>query len=330
MRAIVATRFGGPEVLRHVDDQYIPEPGPGQVLVDVAASGVNFIDVAQRRGVFPVAAPFVPGVEAAGHVSELGPGVDGAGLGIRIGDRVAWAMDGSPTTACGAYAEHAVVTAERLVRVPAEVPLETAAGLLMQGMTAHYLTHDTYPVGPGDTVLVHAAGGGLGQLLTRYAVALGARVIATASTPAKREAARAAGAHAAVAYEGFADAVREFTGGAGVAVAYDGVGAATFDGSLDCLRVRGLLVLLGASGGPVREFDTGRLLRAGSAYLTRPGIVDYIADRAALTRRADDVWRRAVAGELRTESHSYALADAWRAHEDLESRRTTGKLILLP
>ncbi|NGN64817.1 quinone oxidoreductase [Streptomyces sp. A7024] len=331
MRAILVSRYGGPEVLRSVDDQPVPEPGPGQVVVDVAAAGVNFVDVVHRRGVFPVPTPFVPGVEAAGTVAAVGPEVDAARLGgLGVGDRVAWAMAGGMTSAHGAYAEQAVVSADRLVKVPDGIVLETAAAVLMQGMTAHYLTHDTYPVGPGDTVLVHAAGGGLGQLLTQYAVARGARVVATASTAAKREAALAAGAEAAVAYEEFPEAVRKLTEGEGVAVVYDGVGATTFDGSLATLRRRGLLVLLGAAGGPVQALDTGRLLVAGSAYLTRPGIIDYIAERAALTGRADDVWRRVVSGALRVQVSRYALAEARQAHEDLEARRTSGKLVLLP
>jgi NADPH2:quinone reductase len=296
------------------------------VLVAVAAAGVNFIDIAHRRGVFPVPAPFVPGVEAAGTVVATGPDVSG----VAAGDRVAWAMAGGLTTAHGAYAERAVVAADRLVPLPDGLPFETAAAVLMQGLTAHYLTHDTHPVAPGETVLVHAAGGGLGQLVTRYAVARGARVIATASTPAKRDAARAAGAAEAVDYAEAVETVRKLTGGEGVAAVYDGVGAPTFDASLASLRRRGVLVLLGGAGGPVPAFDTGRLMLAGSAFLTRPGIVDYIADRAELTGRAAAVFGDVAAGTLRVETHPYPLADARQAHEDVEARRTTGKLLLVP
>ncbi|MGP4113369.1 quinone oxidoreductase family protein [Streptomyces sp. 4N509B] len=334
MQAIVVTHHGGPEVLRHVHDHPDPEPGPGQALVDVAAIGVNFVDVAHRRGVFPVPAPFVPGVEAAGTVTALGPavdaGVDGARPDVAVGDRVAWAMAGGVTDAHGAYAQRAVVAADRLVHVPDELPLDVAATVLMQGMTAHYLTHDTHAVGPGDTVLVHAAAGGLGRLVTQYAVARGARVIATASTPEKRDVARAAGAHEAVAYDDMRLAVARLTGGEGVSVVYDGVGAPTLEASLASLRRRGLLVLLGAAGGPVTALDTGRLLHAGSVFLTRPGLPHHVADREELTRRAGAVWRDLAAGTLRVTAHSRPLAEARLAHEDLQARRTTGKLLLVP
>ncbi|MGC0416338.1 quinone oxidoreductase family protein [Embleya sp. AB8] len=327
MQAVIATRHGGPEVLTTVDTHPEPRPGPGRVLVDVAASGVNFIDVSQRRGVFAVPTPFVPGVEGAGTVAELGPEVSG----VAVGDRVAWAMDGSVTTAYGAYAQRAVVRADRLVPIPDAVDFEAAAAVLMQGMTAHYLTHDTHPVRAGETVVVHSAAGGLGGLLTQYAVARGARVIGTVSDPDKHARARAAGAELVLDYPGFADRVREATDGRGADVVYDGVGAATFDDGLASLRPRGTMVLLGGTSGPVRGFDTGRLLAGGSLRLTRPGIADYTRDRAELLARARDVFDRVGADTLRVHvGGRYPLAEARRAHQDLEGRRTTGKLLLVP
>ncbi|MFI6977677.1 quinone oxidoreductase family protein [Embleya sp. NPDC050154] len=327
MQAVIATAYGGPEVLTAVHAHPEPRPGPGQVLVNVAASGVNFIDISQRRGVFAVPTPFVPGVEGAGTVAELGPDV----TGVAVGDRVAWAMDGSVTTAYGGYAQRAVVSADRAVPIPEGLSAESAASVLMHGMTAHYLTHDTHRIRQGETVVVHAAAGGLGGLLTQYAVARGARVIATVSDPAKHARARAAGADLVFGYDGFAERVREATDGRGADVVYDGVGAATFDGGLASLRTRGTMVLLGGASGPVRDFDTGRLLGAGSLYLTRPGIADYLRDRAELLARARDVFERTLAGALRPHvGGRYPLAQARRAHEALESRRTTGKLLLIP
>ncbi|WP_439680057.1 quinone oxidoreductase family protein [Embleya sp. MST-111070] len=327
MQAVIATRHGGPEVLSTVDTHPTPRPTRGRVLVAVAASGINYIDISQRRGVFAVPTPFVPGVEGAGTVLETGPDV----AGVAVGDRVAWAMDGSVTTAYGAYAQRAVVRADRLVPIPPRLDAESAASVLMHGMTAHYLTHDAYRIRPGDTVLVHAAAGGLGGLLTQYAVARGARVIATVSGPDKHARARAAGAALVLDYAGFADRVREATAGQGVDAVYDGVGAATFDAGLASLRPRGTMVLLGGISGPVRDFDTGRLLAGGSLHLTRPGIADYIRDRDELLLRARDVFARTGDGTLRPHlGGRYPLAEARRAHEDLESRRTTGKLLLIP
>jgi NADPH2:quinone reductase len=330
MHAVLASRYGAPEVLEAVAGHPEPAPGPGQVVVEIAAAGVNFIDIAQRRGAFPVPLPFVPGVEASGTVVAVGPDV----TAVAAGDRVAWAMDGSPVTAFGAYAERAAVSADRLVPLPDPMPFDLAAAVLMHGMTAHYLTHDTYRVRPGDTVLVHAAAGGLGQVLTQYAVALGARVIGAVSHPDKADAAREAGASEVLTYgrpDDFAGRVRRLTDGHGVAAVYDGVGAATFDASLASLRTRGTLVLLGGASGPVDAFDTGRLLGAGSVYLTRPGIAHYTTGRAEMLARANDVLARAAAGTLRVQvTGKYALADARTAHEAIESRRTTGKLLLVP
>ncbi|NDU74625.1 zinc-binding dehydrogenase [Actinomadura sp. DSM 109109] len=320
MRAIVITRTGGPEVLE-ASERPVPEPGPGEVLIDVAAAGINFIDVYFRTGAYPQETPYTPGVEAAGTVAAVGEGVGN----LSVGDRVAW------SNVQGAYAEKAVVPADRVVPVPAGVSLEDAAASLLQGMTAHYLTKSTYPVQKGDTVLVHAAAGGMGLLLTQVATALGARVLATASTPEKRELAREAGADAAFGYDGFAERVRELTDGEGVAAVYDGVGAPTFDGSLESLRRRGTLALYGAAGGPVPPFDPQRLNRAGSVYLARPSLAHYIEKREELLERAADVYAWVESGAVKVHvGRRYDLAEAAAAHADLEARRSTGKLLLIP
>ena len=320
MYAIRVAATGGPEVLvlAEVDP---PVPGPGEVLLQVAAAGVNFIEIYQRLGRYPLPLPFTPGSEAAGTVAGTGPGVDT----VRVGDRV-----GSVAVA-GSYAQLAVVPAAAVVPVPDGVDTTVAAAALLQGMTAHYLLHDSYPVRPGDTVLVHAAAGGVGLLLTQLATALGARVLATTSTPAKAELARAAGAAEVLGYDGFAARVRELTGGAGVAAVYDGVGQATFEQSLASVRRRGVLVLYGAASGPVPPFDLARLAPAGSLSVTRPTLADFVADPAELAGRAGDVLGRVTDGTLDVRiHHEYPLAEAARAHEDLAGRGTTGKLLLLP
>jgi NADPH2:quinone reductase len=320
MRAVVVPTHGGPEVLT-VEERPTPEPGPGQLLVDSAGAGVNFIDTYQRGGVYPVATPFVPGSEGAGRVSAVGPGVSG----VAVGDRVAW------MSAPGSYAEQVVVPADQAVPVPDGIPDDVAAGALLQGITAHYLAYSTYPVQPGDTALVHAGAGGVGLLLTQLVKQRGGRVIATVSTDEKEALARAAGADEVLRYEGFRDAVRELTGGRGVDVVYDGVGKATFDASLESLRPRGMMVLFGGSSGQVPPFDPQRLNRLGSLYLTRPTTGAYIATREELTWRAGDIFEGIAAGKLDVRiGGRYALEEAGRAHEDLESRRTTGKLVLLP
>ncbi|WP_067461076.1 quinone oxidoreductase family protein [Actinomadura macra] len=320
MRAIVVTENGGPEVLTAAE-RPDPEPGPGEVLIDVAASGINFVDVYFRTGAYAQPLPYVPGVEAAGTVAALGEGVEE----FSVGDRVAW------VNVQGAHAERAAIPATSVVPVPDGVSLEDAAATLLQGATAHYLTHSTYEVQPGDTVLVHAAAGGMGLLLTQVAKSRGARVIGTASTPEKEKLARDAGADEVLGYDGFADRVRELTGGEGVAVAYDGVGAPTFDGSLASLRMRGTLALYGAAGGPVPSFDPQRLNAAGSVYLARPSLVHYTADREELLWRASEVYGWVAAGDLRVHvGHRYDLAEAGAAYADLEARRTTGKLLLIP
>ena len=321
-KAVLVRATGGPEVLEFGDIDPL-QPAAGQLLVDVHASGVNYIDTYHRTGKYPRELPFVPGSEGAGVVAALGEGV----TGFAVGDRVAWA--GAP----GSYAEQALVPASDAVPVPDGVSDEVAAAAMLQGMTAHYLLNDTYPVRPGDTVLVHAAAGGMGLLLVQWAKAKGARVIGTVSTAAKEELARGAGADEVIRYTevDFAPEVRRLTDGQGVAAVYDGVGRDTFDGSLASLRRRGYLVLYGAASGPVPPVDPQRLNSGGSLYLTRPTLAHYIAERAELERRASEVFALVRAGHLDVAiGHRYPLARARQAHEDLEARRTTGKVLLLP
>jgi NADPH2:quinone reductase len=321
MRAVIVTKHGGPEVLR-VTERETPTPGPGQLLVDVAAVGVNFADIYQREGLPPYAGdvPYLPGIEGAGTVAAAGPGAEGP----RVGDRVAW------TGALGSYAEQAIVPADNAVPVPDGVDLEVAAAVLVQGMTAHYLANDTYPVTPGDPVVVHAAAGGVGLLLTQMATMRGGIVIATTSTPEKAELARGAGARHLADYENFGAVARDVTGGGGAAAVYDGVGQATFDASLAALRPRGYMVLYGAASGPVPPLDPQRLNTGGSLFLTRPTLGDYTATPDKLRHRADDLFRWIRDGRLTVRiGGRYPLDQAARAHEDLAARRTTGKLILL-
>jgi NADPH2:quinone reductase len=326
MRAVQITAHGGPEVLEAVELPD-PQPGPGELLVDVAVAGVNFIDTYNRSGAYPVDLPFVLGQEGAGRVAALGPGDTG---GFAVGDRVVWA------NIFGGYAARAVVPADAAVAVPDAVPDDLAVGAFLQGMTAHFLVTDCAPAGAGDTVLVHAAAGGVGLLLTQLATARGARVLATASTDEKAALARAAGA-AEVLLPGSTDdgdlaaRVRHLTGGEGVAVAFDGVGRDTFDASLASVRRRGTLVLFGAASGPVPPVDPQRLNQAGSVYLTRPKLHDYTATRAELTARATAVFAAIGDGTLHVRiGHRYPLAQAAQAHRDLEGRRTTGKVLLVP
>ncbi|MGH3843977.1 MAG: quinone oxidoreductase family protein [Pseudonocardiaceae bacterium] len=323
MRAIQITETGGPEVLQ-LAELPDPQPGPGQLVVEVAASGVNYIDTYHRSGAYPMPLPFVPGSEGAGTVTAVGAGAGD----VAVGDRVAWA------TSLGSYAEQAVVPADQAVPVPDGVDIDIAAGCLLQGMTAHYLAVSVHAVQPGETVLVHAAAGGMGQLLTQLATASGARVIGTVSTPAKERLAREAGAAEVIRYteiDDLAGEVRRLTGGDGVAAVYDGVGASTFDASLATLRPRGMLALFGAASGPVPPVDPQRLNAAGSIFLTRPKLADYVATRDELTWRAGEVFDAIRNGSLRiTIGGRYPLAEASRAHQDLQARRTTGKLLLLP
>jgi NADPH:quinone reductase len=323
VRAIQISTAGGPDVLNPTE---LPDPqaGPGTLLVEVAAAGVNYIDTYQREGIYPMPLPYVPGLEGVGRVRAVGEGVSG----VAVGERVAWAEN------LGSYAELVAVTADKAVPVPDEVPDDAAVGALLQGMTAHFLVTDTHPVQPGEDVLVHAAAGGVGLLLTQLATARGARVIATVSTAEKEQLARAAGAAEVIRYtevDDVAAAVRELTGGAGVPVAYDSVGATTFDASLASLRRRGMLVLFGASSGPVPPVDPQRLNAAGSVFLTRPKLFDHVATREELTSRAAAVYSAVAAGTLDVRiGQRYPLAEARAAHEDLQARRTTGKLLLIP
>lgn len=322
MRVVRVEEHGGPEVLQ-ASEQPAPRPGPGQLLVDVAAAGVNFMDIYQREGRPPYAAnlPFVPGAEGAGTVAEVGPGVDG----FAAGDRVAWS--GAP----GSYAEQVVIPAGSALAVPAGVDLRTAAAVLLQGLTAHYLCHSTYPVAEGDIAVVHAAAGGVGLLLTQMIAMRGGVVIGTASTKAKAVLARQAGAAQVAEYENFGAVVRDVTGGRGAAVVYDGVGQATFDASLAALRPRGYMVLYGAASGPVPPFELQRLNTGGSLYITRPTLAHYMASRDELTWRAGDLFAWIGEGRLSVRiGGSYPLGEAARAHADLAARRTTGKLLLLP
>jgi NADPH2:quinone reductase len=323
MRALVVTTHGGPEVfeVREVPD---PVPGPGEVLVEVAASGINFVDVYQRSGAYPTEPPFVPGSEGAGRVAALGEGVDT----LAVGDRVGWAMYR------GSHAALAAVPAAMLVPLPAAISDTDAAAVLLQGITAHYLTTSTYAVREGDWALVHAAAGGAGLLVTQLVNRRGGRVVATVSTAAKEELARANGAEHVIRYtevDDLAGAVRSATGGVGVAVAYDGVGRSTFEASLASLRPRGMLALYGAASGPVPPFDLQRLNPAGSLFVTRPTAAHYIADRAELEWRAGEVLDWVADGSLTVRiGGSYPLERAAEAYRALEGRQTTGKLLLLP
>ncbi len=322
MHAIRVNTTGGPEALVYQDVPR-PEPGPGQALVQVAAAGVNFIDVYHRTGLYPLPLPFTPGLEIAGVVTALGPGV----TGLAVGDRVA------TSSASGGYAEYALVAAEKLVRIPAELDMHQAAAAMLQGMTAHYLAYSAFPLKAGDTVLVHAAAGGVGLLLVQIARRIGARVFGTVSNEEKAALARAAGADEAILYtqEDFTAAVRRLTDGRGVDVVYDSVGQATFEGSLDSLRLRGMLVLFGQSSGPVAPVNLGTLNTKGSLFVTRPTLAHYIATREELNWRAEDVLGWIAAGELGLRiDRTYPLAEATAAHRALEGRETAGKVLLLP
>ncbi len=324
MRATVAAKAGGPEVLEYREVP-VPRPGPGQVLVRVAAVGVNFIDTYLRSGVYPRSFPTILGSEGAGTVEELGEGVSQ----VAVGDRVAWA-DGNT----GAYAEFDVVAADRLVAVPERVELETAAAAMLQGMTAHYLINSTWPLKAGETALIHAAAGGMGQALTQLAKAKGARVIGTTSSAEKERIARAAGADEVIRYtevDDLAAEVRRLTDGKGVDVVYDGVGASTFDASLASLRKRGLLALYGGASGQVPPVDPQRLNRAGSVFLTRPTLTDYVETREDLAWRSSEILAAVAAGDLAVNIGArFPLSQAADAHTALSGRATTGKVLLLP
>jgi NADPH2:quinone reductase len=322
MKAIQVQKNGGPEVMTYVDVP-APTPKPNEAVVQVAAAGVNFIDVYFREGRYATALPFINGQEAAGTVTEVGSEVKS----LKKGDRVAY------TSVLGSYAEYAAVPADRLVHVPDNLKLEMAAAAMLQGMTAHYLVNTTYPVKKGDTVLIHAAAGGAGLLLVQMAKQLGARVIGTAGTADKLRLAREAGADEVINYreQDFEAETKRLTDGKGVEAIYDGVGQSTFEKDLNILRPRGFLVLFGAASGPVAPFDPIRLAQKGSLFLTRPSLAHYIATREELERRSSDVLSQVASGKLKLRiDHVYKLQDAQQAHRDLEARKTTGKLLLAP
>lgn len=322
MRAIRVHEYGGPEVLR-LDDVPVPEPGPGEARVKIAAAGVNFIDIYQRSGQYKGALPMTLGMEAAGVVDAVGPDV----ADVRVGDQVVYAMRQ------GAYAEYAIVPATMLAPVPEGIDLQQAAAVMLQGMTAHYLAYSTYPLRQGDVALIHAAAGGVGLLLIQIAKRCGARVIGTVSTEEKAALARAAGADEIILYtqEDFSAAVRRLTDGAGVHVVYDSVGKTTFEGSLNCLRPRGYMVLFGQSSGAVPPFDPQILNAKGSLFLTRPSLGHYLLTRDELLWRAGDLFTWMAAGELKVRiDATYPLEQAAEVHRALASRATSGKLLLLP
>ena len=322
MRAIVVSELGGPEVMV-IAERCDPVAKPGELVVKVAAAGVNFMDIYQRTGVgvYHTQTPYTPGGEGAGTVLAVGGGV----TDFAVGDHVAW------SAAPGSYAEQVALPADRAVPVPHGIDLRIAAAVMLQGITAHYLCNSTFPVQEGNITVVHAAAGGVGLLLTQMVKRRGGVVVATTSTTAKAVLAQRAGAYHVTSYEEFGEAVMRLSGERGASVVFDGVGQATFDASLAALRPRGMMVLYGAASGPVPPFDPQRLNSGGSLFLTRPTMGHYIADRAELLWRAGELFEWLSKGELDVRiGGEYPLADARRAHEDLAARRTTGKLILIP
>ncbi|WP_434618935.1 quinone oxidoreductase family protein [Arthrobacter sp. A5] len=320
MKAIVVTETGGPDVLRAAD---VPMPlaGPGELLIKVAASGVNFIETYQRSGHYAIDLPYTPGSEAAGSIVAVGDGVED----FAVGQRVATA-EGRST-----YAEFTVVEAAKALQVPDGVSDDVAAALPLQGMTAHYLINSSYHVEPGQTVLTHAGAGGVGLLLIQLLKDRGARVISTVSTDEKEALARGAGADEVLRYDGFPERVRAITDGTGVDVVYDGVGKNTFDGSLKALRLRGTLVLYGAASGPVPPFDLQRLNAGGSLSITRPKLGDFLQNPQERRWRSQEVFTAAATGKLEVRIGArYPLAEAAQAHTDLQARKTTGKVLLVP
>lgn len=322
MRAIEITAFGGPEVLRPVE-RPLSAPAPGELRVKNAACGVNFIDIYHRTGFYPQPLPFVPGLEGAGTVDAVGEGV----TRYKPGDRVAY------PNAVAAYAEYTCLPQDRVVPVPNGLDLELAAAAMLQGLTAHALTHSAYAIRPGDTVLIHAAAGGAGQMLVQMAKLRGARVIATVSTPAKADIARARGADEVILYseQDFVTEARRLTDGAGVHAVYDSVGASTFLKGFDVLRRRGTMVLFGQSSGPIEPISPLLLLRKGSLFLTRPSLFDYVAEPDELAARSRDLFAWLADGRVSLHiDRRLPLAEAARAHELLASRATSGKLLLIP
>jgi NADPH:quinone reductase len=324
MHAIEISETGGPEVLRYVDTSQ-PSPGHGELLIKAEAIGVNFIDTYFRSGQYARELPFVLGSEVCGTVAALGEGV----TEFRVGDRVVSAA------ATGSYAEFSITPAHLTAKVPDGVSSEVAASVLLKGLTAHYLLKSVYPVQAGDAVLVHAGAGGVGLILTQWAHLLGARVFTTVSTPEKAELSKEAGADEVLSYPEdaaqFGQQIRELTGGAGVAAVYDGVGATTFDASLASLAIRGTLALFGAASGPVPPVDPQRLNAAGSVFLTRPMLAHFTRTGQEFSWRADELFAAVASGAINIRvGGSYPLAEATRAHQDLQGRKTTGSIVLLP
>ena len=322
MKAIQVSQPGGPEAMQLVDLP-VPTPKPNEAVVKIVAAGVNFIDVYNREGRYKVPTPFVLGQEAAGTITALGSGV----TNLKAGDRVAY------TGVLGAYADYAAVPADRLVKIPDRVSDQQAAAAMLQGMTAHYLSHDTFPLKKGQTTLIHAAAGGVGLLLVQMAHNIGARVIGTVSTEEKARMARDAGANEVILYTqvDFESETKRLTNGKGVDVVYDSVGKTTFDKGLNVLLPRGMMVLFGGSSGPVPPFDPLLLTQKGSLFLTRPSLNHYIMTTDELQARAGAVLNMIESGTLKLRiGHTYRLSDAQQAHRDLEGRKTTGKLLLIP
>ncbi|MBI4470849.1 MAG: quinone oxidoreductase [Acidobacteria bacterium] len=322
MKSIRVHSYGDPDVLCY-QEVPLPEPKPGEARVKLAAIGVNFIDIYHRTGLYRGNLPFTPGMEGAGMVDALGAGV----TEVRVGDRVAYAMSQ------GSYAEHAVVPAWKLVPLPVGLDFQAAAAAMLQGMTAHYLTHSTFPLKPGDTALVHAAAGGTGLLVVQMAKMRGARVIGTVSTEGKAALAKGAGADEVILYAraDFEPEVKRLTHGKGVSVVYDSVGLSTFDQSLNCLQPRGYMVSFGQSSGPVPPLDPIILSGKGSLFLTRPTLVHYSATREELLGRTGDIFGWISAGRLNLRiERTFSLSDAAQAHRDLEERKSTGKLVMVP
>lgn len=321
MKAIRIHKHGGPEVLSY-EDVPMPKPQRGEALVKIEAAGVNFIDIYNRTGLYPGNVPFIPGMEAAGVVEEIGQDA----TEVKKGARVAYAMQQ------GSYAEYAIVPAWKLVKIPDSIDMQSAAATMLQGMTAHYLTHSTYPLKEGDVILVHAAAGGVGLLLVQIAKFLGATVIGTVSTEEKAKIAKEAGADHVIIYTqaDFEEEVKKLTNDRGVDVVYDSVGKTTFEKSLKCLRPRGYLVLFGQSSGPVPPFDLSRLAEKG-LFITRPSLKHYATNREELLQRANDLLQWIAAEKLKLRIHkTFPLQDAAEAHRQLEGRKTAGKLLLIP
>jgi NADPH2:quinone reductase len=321
-KAVRYHKQGGPEVLQ-VDDVQVGDPGQGQVRIRHTAIGVNFVDTYQRSGLYPMQVPQVAGNEGAGVVEAVGAGV----TDLKAGDRVAYT--GLP----GSYCEMRIVPADRMVKLPQGISDEQAASMMLKGLTVHYLIHTTYPVKKGETVLWHAAAGGVGLIACQWLKALGVTTIGTAGSEEKMALAKAHGAEHVINYskENFVDKVKAITGGKGVPVVYDGVGKTTWEGSLDCLRPRGLIVSFGNASGPVAPVNLGILSTKGSLYVTRPTLATHIASRADLVERSNSLFDVVKSGKVKIETTGrYKLADAQQAHRDLESRKTTGSVILMP